>query len=221
MDSDAVAEAREVYERFQDEQLSASPLLGMADWIASGSPPTTKELRSQGFSADGPEMLRLARKAFIRKWGFSIPCSEAVDALRPLSPLVEIGAGTGYWSALLRNAGLDIVATDLQACGRIGYGFDLGRHGQLEALAAPEAVRHYPSRSVFCSWPSEGEPWAFEAAQEIAVGFHLALIGDGPGGITGTPGLHQLLAEAFEIVAKVEIPQFPRVYDCLTIYRRG
>jgi len=30
-------------------------------------------------------------------------------------PLVEIGAGSGYWTALLRAAGLDIVATDLEA----------------------------------------------------------------------------------------------------------
>jgi hypothetical protein len=54
-----------------------------------------------------------ARDEAIRQYGFSIPCKEAVEAVATLSPLVEVGAGSGYWSRFLRAAGADIVTTDM------------------------------------------------------------------------------------------------------------
>ncbi len=208
-------------------RLAAGPLAEMARWVETGSPPPAAALRAQGLTGphagEGPEAQahREVRKAFCRVWGFSIPCREAVEALRGLNhPLVEVGAGSGYWTALLRAAGLDVVATDLEAQGEGPYGSGMGRYAPLEALGAVEAVRAYPGRDVFCSWPSAGADWCAEAVSEIAVGRAFAWIGDRPGGVTATPALHEVLAERFEPVAEVEIPQFPWVDDRLTIHRR-
>ena len=208
-------------------RLAASPLADMELWVRTGAPPAAADLRARGLtgphaepSPDADE-LRELRKAFRRVWGFSIPCREAVDALRALNrPLVEIGAGSGYWTALLRAAGLEVIGTDLQSDGEGPYGSGLGRHAPLEAVGGPEAVAAYPDRDVFCSWPTEGADWSFEAAQQIAVGRALALIGDPPGGVTGTGALHACLAERFVVETVVEIPQFPRVDDRLIIHRR-
>jgi hypothetical protein len=219
--SEIIAQARVVYERAQAQLLAESPLSGMAAWLASGSPPRAAVLRSAGFTAEtASPHLRLARKAFIREWGFSIPCAEAVDALRQLGPLVEVGAGTGYWSALLRNAGLDVIATDIQADGDIGYGFRPARHAPVEALGAVEAVERYPTRSVLCSWPTEGAAWALDAARSVAPGLCFALIGDKPDGVTATPELYAYLADCFSLVHEVQIPQFPQVHDSMAIYHR-
>ncbi|MFI4964657.1 MAG: hypothetical protein ACHP9T_04740 [Caulobacterales bacterium] len=195
----------------------------MAEWVATGRPPRGETLRQAGLTAAGDEnagLLRLARKAFVRDWGFSIPSEEAVTALCALSPLVEIGAGAGYWSALLTAAGADIVATDAQVSGEIGYRFRPGHYCEMQPLAASDAVRRFPERNVFCSWPTMGEAWAADAARQIAPGRHLALISDGRGGITATDELFDVLAEQFVVSAEVEIPQFPKVNDRLTVYRR-
>ena len=86
-DTEVEAKARVIYEQFQAAHLNATLLAGMSGWVATGDPPSAAELRAAGFSeaeaakADG---LRLARKAFIRTWGFAIPCREAVSALRAL-----------------------------------------------------------------------------------------------------------------------------------------
>ena len=225
--SELIGRAQAILRESLAPRLAASPLADMARWVETGSPPPAAVLRAQGLTgpqaADGPEAqtLREVRKAFRRLWGFSIPCREAVEAFRALNhPLVEIGAGSGYWTALLRAAGLDVVATDLEAEGEGPYGSGLGRHAPLEALGGVQAVRAYPGRDVFCSWPSEGADWCAEAVREIAVGRAFALIADPPGGVTATPALHDLLAERFERVMVVEIPQFPRVDDRLTIHRR-
>jgi hypothetical protein len=211
-ESDVIAQARVVYHRMQADLLAASPLVAIADWMASGAAPSAAELRSEGFAGpDEPEgtgarELRLARKAFVRNWGFSIPCAEAVAALRRLGPIVEVGAGTGYWTALLQGAGHDVIATDLVA-GTSPYGFAVARHTDVEQLAALDAVRKYPDRDLFCSWPSEGEPWLAEAIGAMAAGRRLALILDDRGTMTGDE----------ETVA---IPQFPGVCDRLHLYQR-
>jgi hypothetical protein len=199
----------------------------MGRWVETGAPPPAQALRDQGLNGpdagDGPQAaaLREVRKAFRRAWGFSIPCREAVEALKALDhPLLEIGAGTGYWTALLSAAGLDVIATDLASEGEGPYGSGLGRYAPVEALGGPQAVRAYPARDVFCSWPTEGGDWCLEAVREIGVGRAFALVGDPPGGVVGTPELHAFLAGRFSVEAVVELPQFPRITDVLTIHRR-
>ena len=38
---------------------------------------------------------------------------KALDAIAAVSPITEIGCGTGYWAALLRTRGVDVLAFDM------------------------------------------------------------------------------------------------------------
>lgn len=220
--------AREAYAQYQRQLLAKGPLAPIADWVGSGRPPTAAALRAEGLTADGPPAtpegvirrheLAASRKAFTQAWGFSIPCAEAVEALRALEPLVETGAGTGYWTALMRAAGHDVVATDLHPLGRNAYGFEGGTHTEIEGLAGAQAVRKYADRDVFCSWPSEGEAWALGVAWALRPGRRLAIILN-PGN-TATPGLRRYLATRFRKLATVALPQFPGAADELTIHEK-
>ena len=93
----------------QEAAFRQSPLAPMAEWLQAGRAPRSADLRAAGLTADCPDPrreagLRLARKHFIRTWGFSIPCAEAIEVLWRLGPLVEVGAGSAYWTALLHAA---------------------------------------------------------------------------------------------------------------------
>lgn len=222
----AVAQAQAILRARMAPLLADSPLADIASWIETGAPPPAAELIAMGLDGaaepeDRAQRLREVRRAFIRNWGFSIPCAEAVEALRALGrPLLEIGAGSGYWVALLRAAGLDVIGADVGNAGEGAFGSGLGRLCPIEALDGPAAVDAYPDRDVFCSWPSREDPWGAEAVRRIRVGRTLALIGDGPEGVIGTPELYALLARDFEQVGEVEIPRFPRLADRLTLHRR-
>jgi hypothetical protein len=222
---DVVAQARVIYWQFQADHLAATPLSAMADWVASGDPPPAEALRSIGFSgASAPatpksEDLEFARKAFVRAWGYAIPCREAVVALRKLGPLLEIGAGSGYWSAMLRAAGHDAIATDL-ATGTSAYGTLVGEHYDVECLGAVEAIERRPGRDLFCSWPGAGEAWATEAVSRVAAGRSIALILDDRPEMTGDAALRAFLAAECEVIESVTLPQFPGVCDRLVVYRR-
>lgn len=65
-----------------------------------------------------------------RMYAFAVPTAAAIEVLKQHSPLVEIGAGTGYWASLLQKAGGDIVALDSQPT-------DSGASTQLLARCVP------------------------------------------------------------------------------------
>ena len=220
-ESDLVAQARAILLAQEEAAFAQSPFVAMPDWIAAGAPPRRADLQALGYTAGSERQeLRLVRRAYIRRWGWSIPCAEAVAALRELEPLVEIGAGTGYLTAMMRAAGHDAIATDLKATGEVSYQLRIGEWAPSEALGAPEAVAKYPGRDVLCAWPAPGEAWSGEAAAAMAPGRHLALVGKARGQDTGSEALFDLLHTGFVLEAEVEIPQFPGETDALRIYRR-
>lgn len=47
-------------------------------------------------------------------FGFAVPTDAALSVLEACSPLLEVGAGTGYWAHCLSMRGADAVATDAQ-----------------------------------------------------------------------------------------------------------
>ena len=60
----------------------------------------------------GAGMLNIV-SALQHAFAHAVPSAEALDAVAALdTPVVEIGAGTGYWAALLEQRGVDVVALD-------------------------------------------------------------------------------------------------------------
>jgi len=157
------------------------------------------------------------RDVTIKRFGFSIPCTEAVERLVKLSPLLEVGSGSGYWAKILRDAGADIIATDL---GEATDFFQTWAGADVQKMSADDAVLKWPDRNVFVSWPSYDESWAGEMAAKIRPGKMLAYIGEGRCGCTADAGFFDLLRDGFEEVDSVAIPKWECIHDYLEIYRR-
>jgi hypothetical protein len=160
-----------------------------------------------------------ARTAFTTEIAFAIPCAEAIAVIAQSPRIVEVGAGTGYWAALLTQTGCDVVATDANQ-GRTGYRQKIGYHYPVQRLKAVTAVRRHPDRDVLMSWPSYNEGWAVRAARAIAPGRSLYYIGEGSGGCTADDAFFRLMRRDFEEVAECDIPQWDGLHDGLWHYRR-
>ena len=107
------------------------------------------------------------RDLFIAEFGFAVPSREVIDLMLGYSPLIEIGAGSGAWSKLLKDRGAHIIATDPK---REQYAFDHGRYIPLMPLQGKTAVRRWPDRNVLCVWPSLNETWLRQAARAMRPG---------------------------------------------------
>lgn len=106
------------------------------------------------------------------------------------SPIVEIGAGTGYWARLASQAGTDIVAHDADPEREPKY-FPVKRGG-------PSMAQRHHRRTLLLCWPPRNEPMASECLSAYT-GSTVIYIGE-PSGATADDTFHDMLECDWETV---------------------
>lgn len=157
------------------------------------------------------------RESYIDQFGFSLLSMKAVEAMRPYQPIVELGAGSGYWSYELKRFGIDVIATD--PFDEQFWSFRKKErerwqklYTDIEKLNSVEAVRKYPNRVPLIVWPSYKESWAADAL-DIYTGSVVIYFGEGEGCATADDRFHQLLDTNFADQIHVRMPHFWSCYD--------
>lgn len=161
------------------------------------------------------------RRPLCRRYSFAIPSEEAVRAIAALpGPIVELGAGTGYWASLIAGEGGDITAYDKYPPGRAR-----NRYGFREAFfpvrrGTPDTLKQGKVKwgTLFLCWPCYNTDFALQALCAFE-GSHVAYVGEGGGGCTGNDEFHMELSRWSERRA-IPIPQWWGLNDTLTIYQR-
>lgn len=150
--------------------------------------------------------LFIERDLFIKEFGFAVPSAEAI-ALLAAAPLLEVGAGSGAWAKLVAQAGGDVVATDpgLQA-----FPFSLGHYRPVLPLQGKTAVRRWPARNVFCSWPSYDATWLRQAARAMRPGRTLFVVREDA---TANEETWDYIESAFCCTAQLELITFGSCHD--------
>jgi len=178
------------------------------------------------------------RSKLVRKFAWAIPNREAIDAIVSLgSPIVEMGAGTGYWAALLRARGVSVDAFDISPPSSGGRNnhyhpcvstWSRVLHGSVEKLSLPRlalgsrGVRNFRGadrRALMLCWPPYSDSMASDALKAFR-GDRVVYIGEGGGGCTGDDAFHELLERNWLYERDVNIPQWDGIHDYLMIYRR-
>lgn len=175
-----------------------------------------------------------ARETLTKKYAWAIPTDEALDCLAKYAPLVEIGAGTGYWAHLLRQRGVRITAYDQfppdghdwEPEGandeyRIRKNwYHRGHETHTEVLSGTQHVlkRYNPDWNLFLCWP----PMTNMAIKALKLhkGKYLCYIGEGDYGCNANNAFFDYLGENYEQVEGVQIPQWEGLHDYLDIYKK-
>lgn len=164
------------------------------------------------------------RRELAALFAWAVPGDEALSALGRYGPLVESGAGMGYWAAHLQSRGVDVVAYDVDPPGSGAanefHPTDHPPWTTVHRATGPTAVRRHPDRTLFLCWPPLEHDAAGYGAVRAYRGETLLYVGD-PGGGTGTVRLHRELARNWTVVDEVPLPRWPRLVDRLTVYRRN
>ena len=177
--------------------------------------PRTQYVGGLGLDAlrAGSKFRELARN----RYAYAVPDDEALDAIAACGPIIEIGAGLGYWAALLRARGADVVAFD-------DFSWDILHNGKEPKWTTIEeggtdAVRGHGHRTLFLCWPPYSQSMARHALS-CYKGGTVIYVGEGEEGCTGDEAFHEKLERHWRVVRVVNIPQMPYVHDRLWIYRR-
>lgn len=161
------------------------------------------------------------RGVLVTEYAWAIPNAQAIQALADHAPLLEIGAGLGYWAWLVEQTGAAIQATDPAVPAR---GDDPGNPDPwtaVDPVDGPRAVEEAdPAASLFVCWPSPEAQWV-EASLDRFEGETVVYVGPGRGGIAGSDGFHDRLHHDYDLVETVAIPTFLQCSDRMEVWARA
>lgn len=168
------------------------------------------------------------RFGLTHKYAWAVPNAEALATVAQQGKVVEAGAGSGYWASLLREMKADVVAFDVHGTGLQGSldanRFHSGARAWTDIVRGDAtAIKQYPDRSLFMSFPPEDDPFAYDVLRRYK-GDRFVYVGEPAGGVTGDEKFHNLVARGWKEVKTVEIPRWESssgfLQDALTLYER-
>lgn len=182
------------------------------------------------------------RRHAVRKWAWGVPSPGILKILASYSPIVEIGASTGYWASLLSNLGADIIAYDNFSWHkpdeeRQASGFwdkELGDNSNFrrERLFFPilegsaEIAGQHPDRALLLIWPtmpSHDEEKSYVSMAHRAVsaykGKTVLYIGEWKG-CTACEGFFKHMERNYNVAREERMPQWDGLHDYLTVWER-
>ncbi len=162
-----------------------------------------------------------AREPLIHRYAFAVPHDAAIELLVGLGRIVEIGAGTGYWAALLRAEGATVFPYDSSPPGPgvSNHYFPEGSLYTLVEVGGPEKAAEHPDCALFLCWPPYSDSLAYDALCAYR-GDTVVYVGEGAGGCTGDDDFHAALETGWEQSRVMPIPQWPGIHDDLYMYTR-
>jgi len=168
------------------------------------------------------------RSDFISCFSWAIPSHDSIDKLVKFfadkGEILEVGAGLGFWAALLQAHYIEVIPTDPFR----SHGLEKITPNQItkrtftdvECMDHLEAIKTYNTPCLFLCWPSYNDPFAAEALTAFQ-GKYLIYIGEAEGGCTADDKFFELLSENWTRLEYISIPSWDSIYDGICIYVRN
>jgi len=171
------------------------------------------------------DLLISQRPDIVSEYSFTIPYYDILKKAASYSPIVEIGAGSGYWARCLSEFGADVIAYDSFPPGEQSpWEWDKGNSwfddtwfGIIEGDES--AAAHHPERTLFLAWPMPMSPMAYKTLVHYknAGGHTLIYIGDPNPASSGDEHFYNELAN-HKLVEKSDLYSWPGIHEKLFIY---
>jgi hypothetical protein len=132
---------------------------------------------------------------YTQKYSWAIPNDDALVEVAKFTPLIEIGAGTGYWAWLLRQLEVDILAFDKNPPGHpLKSRYHPTAVTWTEVLSGDESVLDsIDNRTLFLCWPPSNHPMAFNTLSRFRGSTFLFVGETWPSCATGNEDFFRLL----------------------------
>jgi hypothetical protein len=156
-----------------------------------------------------------ARAHAVRVYSWAVPTNTAIHVLTR-QPIVEIGAGTGYWARLVHEAGGDVVAYDPEP---YQNRYVSGKHFPVRK-GGTRSVAQHADRALFICWPPYNDGVAALALRTYrrAGGKKLFYVGEDRYGCTANNQFFDELEKHWYCGESLSIPRWDGIYDGFNVY---
>ncbi|MBG0819875.1 hypothetical protein HS048_03825 [Planomonospora sp. ID91781] len=164
-----------------------------------------------GGRAEGSARLAFAQMVLQATYAYAIPSPQTIEWMSRFcadTPIVELGAGRGYWAAQLSRSGLVVEAYDVEPPDKAKNASFPGAAGQTDVWHPINDLSGFTTRAqaadhvLFLCWPPGwGDEMSSEALTsfEEAGGKRLIYIGEPKGGKTGNNAFFDALSARWRL----------------------
>jgi len=163
----------------------------------------------------------LLREDLIDTFSFAIPTEEAINGIIKYSPIIEIGAGKGYWVYLINKYGGKIIAFD-------DFSYFIGENKILYKnnfwfnvqKGNERMVKKYPNHTLFLCWIDSGSDFGYKTLKWYKGKYFIHIGEDSEEGCTANDKFYRYLHKNFKRFEGFYIPQWYGVHDYLNVFER-
>eukprot|EP00055_Hartaetosiga_balthica_P004912 m.13649 g.13649 ORF g.13649 m.13649 type:complete len:292 (+) comp4180_c0_seq1:1-876(+) len=158
---------------------------------------------------------RHARRNYVYEYGCVKWTNSALNIVKDLGPIVEIGAGGGHWAKELRDRGVDIQAYDNDSTDsptptnarktKVLYGDE-------------KKLSWYPHRTLLMVYPPPGN-MAYNCLDQYK-GDVIVYVGEGRGGVNANSRFFDKVEEEFDCVLIEPVEPFSKCYEKMFVLWR-
>lgn len=220
-----VAQDRPLYRRSNDFK-NENPYLGEVIQLRKTIPHWDDFFCTEADESRNDSYVRLdvLGQPLCRQYAWAIPDDRALRILQEFSPLIEIGAGRGYWASLLKKAGVDIIAFDRKVPKKCFTDVAKGGPSELSKKANKK-------RTLFLCYPDDTQNMSMKCLEKYD-GEYIIHVGElmvtgtvsghpqAPFGRTTSSEFNVQLAEEFHCLLTARLPRFPFSNDCISVWKR-
>ena len=157
------------------------------------------------------------REELTRKYSWAIPNLEAIQCIAKYTPILEVGAGSGYWAKLISEYGA-ITALDTKEDNNYNkldyYYYPIQKVNQKDLLSTVKSSKE----TLFLCWPPYKSSFAYDVLKAYQ-GDTFIYVGEDRYGCTANEKFHKLLENKYRMIETVEIPQWYGLHDNLSIWK--
>ncbi|MCO4794804.1 MAG: hypothetical protein KC493_13885 [Bacteriovoracaceae bacterium] len=172
------------------------------------------------------------RLILTRKYAWAIPDAVSIQLIKEFSPLIEIGAGIGYWANLVSESGGDILAFDneesyetLRISGDLekisqqtNVKLDLSHRWFEVKVGGVEQVKLNPDRTLFLCWPPFKDEMALQCVKNYT-GKYFIFVGE-DASASNNHSFDEYIQNHFKKIIDHPIPTYEGISDSLNVFER-
>jgi hypothetical protein len=202
---------------------------------------TAQLLETDGLDHEAMKLMQDEIPMLQQQYAFAVPTRRALNAIAERGPLLEVGAGTGYWASLLSEMGVDIVAVSSSTwTTRFNWEKTAAdapmsdvQYMQMK-VAGPEAALSAKGRALVLMWPDWGGAGIFSLeALEMFEGTTLICVGEWadstlgafhpamkPTGQSFSADFQKQVEAEYNLLEKIHLPSWPLNADVVQIFQK-